>query len=88
MLDVYIRHGQSGDKTPIFAQLTAREREIVSCWPKGRSNKAVSALLERPQRRRHRRHGMRVPIPVAPGIWITDVEPSNERACWRDTRVT
>ena len=45
MLDVYIRHGQSHDKTPIFAQLTAREREIVQLLAEGRSNKAVSALL-------------------------------------------
>lgn len=45
MLDVYIRHGRSQDKTPIFAQLTAREREIVQLLAEGRSNKAVSALL-------------------------------------------
>ena len=45
MLDVYIQHGQSQDETPMLAQLTAREREIVQLLAEGRGNKAVSALL-------------------------------------------
>jgi DNA-binding NarL/FixJ family response regulator len=45
MLDIYIKHGQSHDKTPVFSHLTAREREIVQLLAEGRSNKAVSALL-------------------------------------------
>ena len=45
MLDVYLHHGQSQDKTPMLARLTARERDIVQLFAEGRSNKAVSVLL-------------------------------------------
>jgi DNA-binding NarL/FixJ family response regulator len=46
MLDAYLKQGQpSSEKTPVFNQLTAREREIVQLLAEGRSNKAVSAML-------------------------------------------
>lgn len=45
MLDAYLKHGHSHEKTPGFNHLTAREREIVQLLAEGRSNKAVSALL-------------------------------------------
>jgi len=45
MLDFDVRHGQSQDKAPNAARLTARKREIVQLLAGGHNNTAISAVL-------------------------------------------